>query len=164
MTDPGKEIVVRMGEFAVERGDAVLVALGLGSCVAVILHDPVAQVGSLAHVLLPAASLSADRSNPTRAADTAVPMLVEEMLKRGAALERTLAVIVGGATMFGDLLPSGAVHIGERTVVACRLGLRRAGIPIRAEAVGGQTGRSVWFDLAAGTVTVRATGQKPMVI
>jgi chemotaxis receptor (MCP) glutamine deamidase CheD len=34
--------------------------------------------------------------------------------------------------------------------------LRREGIPVIAEAVGGNHGRSVWFDVARGLVTVRS--------
>ncbi len=164
MTRSSAEIMVRMGEVAVQQGSGTFEALGLGSCVAVILHDSQVPVGSLGHVSLPAASLSRDRSKPARTADTAVPLLVEQMLKHGAALKRTEALLVGGATMFSDLLPSGAVHIGDRNVAACQTALRHAGITIRAEAVGGQTGRSVWFDVAAGTATVRATGREPVVI
>lgn len=164
MTNPGGHIVVRMGEFAVERGRTTLVALGLGSCVAVILYDPEAQIGSLAHVLLPSQSLSRDRGKPARTADTAVPLLVDQMQQYGASRQRIVARLVGGATMFYDLMPSGAVHIGERNVVACRLGLQQAGVRIRGEAVGGQLSRSVWFDVAVGTVTVRATGAEAELI
>jgi chemotaxis receptor (MCP) glutamine deamidase CheD len=34
--------------------------------------------------------------------------------------------------------------------------LRKAGIPVVAEAVGGKHGRSVWFDVGNGQVTVRS--------
>ncbi len=160
MTRGNDEIVVGMGEFAVVEGSGTLTALGLGSCVAVILHDREGRVGALAHVLLPAQSLARRRNAPARAADTAVPLLVKQMKKRGAVLERTHARLVGGSTMFGDLLPTGSVHIGERNVLACRTALRQAGVPIVAEAVGGRAGRSVWLDVATGTVTVRVVGRE----
>ena len=52
------ELIVRVADLAVgERGD-VLVTVGLGSCVAILLHDADAGVGGLAHVLLPAPSLA----------------------------------------------------------------------------------------------------------
>jgi chemotaxis protein CheD len=63
--------------------------------------------------------------------------------------------------MFSDLLATGTVHIGERNVVACRMGLRTASIPIVREAVGGASGRSVWFEVASGRVTVRSVGHEP---
>lgn len=160
MSTENEQTIVAMGDYAVAGGSGTLAALGLGSCVAVILHDTEGHVGAMAHVLLPAQSLSRRSSNPARAADTAVPLLVSQMRKRGAVLERTHARLVGGSTMFGDLLPTGSVHIGERNVLACRTALRQAGVPIVAEAVGGRAGRSVWFDVGAGTVTVRVVGRE----
>src|SRR2546422_5259086 len=34
-----KERIVKVADWAAERGDAVIVTLGLGSCVAIMLHD-----------------------------------------------------------------------------------------------------------------------------
>ncbi len=156
MNDSGPEILVRLGVIAIASGGETLVALGLGSCVAVLLHDQELQVGGLAHVLLPSQSLSRDRSNPARTADTAIPAIAEQMRQRGASSQRLVARMVGGASMFADLLAAGTVHVGERNVAACRLALRREGIPVIAEAVGGNHGRSVWFDVGRGLVTVRS--------
>ncbi|UCF41455.1 MAG: chemotaxis protein CheD [Gemmatimonadota bacterium] len=162
MTGADQRKIVGLGEYAVIDGSGTISALGLGSCVAVILHDTAGRVGAMAHVLLPAQSLTRGRNIPARAADTAVPLLVAQMRERGAVLERTHARLVGGSTMFGDLLPTGSVHIGERNVLACRTALRQAGVPIVAEAVGGRAGRSVIFDVGTGTVTVRVVGREPV--
>ncbi len=161
MTTLKDATLVRMGEMALARGQGTLVALGLGSCVAVILHDPAARVGCLAHVLLPNQSLSRDRSNAARTADTAIPLAADRMRAEGAERSRIVGRLVGGASMFAELLVAGTIHIGERNITACRTGLRDLGIPIAAEAVGGQTGRSVWFDVARGTVRVRTAGHEP---
>lgn len=158
LTRDGRQVVVHMGEFVVDEGAATLTTLGLGSCVALVLYDPAAGVGSLAHVLLPSRSLSRHEGAPARCADTAVPAVLEAMRRRGAVLERIVARLVGGATMFSDLLPVGSTHIGERNVHACREALRVAGVPVVAEAVGGSVGRSVWFDVGRGVVTVRSVG------
>lgn len=155
------DIVVQMGRCAVARDRGRLVALGLGSCVAVIAHDPVGRVGGLLHVVLPAKELARDRTNPARTAETGVPFLLQQVVAAGARRERLVARLVGGATMFADLLPRDAVHIGERNVRACREALRAAGVPVVAEAVGGQAGRSVWFDVGLAQVTVRTAGAEP---
>jgi chemotaxis protein CheD len=162
VTAPSEQTLVRMGEVAVARRHGVLVALGLGSCVAVLLHDAGARVGALAHVLLPSQSLSRNRGNPARAADTAVPHALAQLRDGGAEVTRVTARLVGGASMFQDLLPTGAVHIGERNLVACRTALRVVGVPIVGEAVGGQSGRSVWFDVEQGRVIVRSVGHEPI--
>ncbi len=153
-----------MGDFIVADGAGVLATLGLGSCVAVLLYDPGKGIGALAHVLLPSQALSRGRSNPARCADTAIPAVLAAMRAEGANLARVEARLVGGATMFADLLPAGSPHIGERNVLACREGLRTAGIPVVGEVVGGTVGRSVWFDVARGTVTVRSVGSDAQVL
>lgn len=147
-----------MGEHRVLRGDGVLAAVGLGSCVAIILHDRHARVGGLAHVVLPSASLSREHDRPARFANTAVPLLLGSMKAEGADVARIVSRLVGGASMFTNLLAAGAVGMGERNVLAARTALRGAGVPIVAEEIGGTSGRSVFFDVRRGTAMVRSVG------
>jgi len=140
----GTRTAVGLGHYAVVRDTGWIGATGLGSCVAVILYDPIARVGGLAHVMLPTLSLSRLRDQPGRAADTAVPWLIQQMRAEGAVPDRLVGVLVGGATMFADLQPGGSVHIGERNVQHCRLALREAGVPVAAALVGAYFASSVW--------------------
>jgi chemotaxis protein CheD len=150
--------VVRVADWAAERGDGVLVTLGLGSCVAIMLHDPGVPAGAMAHVLLPSRSLARDHSNPAKFPETAVPLLVERLRALGATPGRLVAKLAGGASMFSQLLQPGTIQMGERNVVASRAALRAAGIPVVREAVGGTVGRTVRFDVASGAVDVRSVG------
>ena len=152
---------VGLGQWAVASGDGTLACLGLGSCVAVMLYDADAHVGGLVHVVLPSSSLSRDRDNPARFAETAVPLLLDHVLQAGAVRGRISARLVGGASLFLPLTPPGTVQIGQRNVHACRSALKALGIDITAEAVGGEAGRSMWFDVATGAVTVRTVGHEP---
>jgi chemotaxis protein CheD len=161
MTGPTGNQTVGLGHYAVGRDGGTLACLGLGSCVAVVLHDLEARVGGLAHVVLPSASLSRDRSNPGRFAETAVPLLIAEALRAGAARGRLAARLVGGASMFTNLVPAGAVQMGQRNINACRAALEAAAIPIVGEAVGGEIGRSVWLTVESGVLTVRSVGREP---
>jgi chemotaxis protein CheD len=158
MSTADREIVVRMGEFALAREGEVLAAFGLGSCVAVVLSDPVARVGALAHILLPSQALSRRRDHPARSPDTALPLVLARLAAAHTERPRLHARLVGGAAMFADLLPADTVHMGERNVEACRTALRDAGIPILREAVGGRRGRSIWFTPRTDVVTVRLVG------
>ncbi len=150
------EIRVKVADWAVAKGEGTLTTIGLGSCVAVVLYDERARVGGLAHILLPSESMSRDRSNPAKFPQTAVPLLLAEMVKLGAAPARVAAKIVGGASMFGNLLPTGGVNVGERNIAAVREVLDNAGVPIVAEDTGSDHGRSVRFHLADGRVEVRS--------
>ena len=58
-----EQIRVNVAAYAVARGDAVISTLGLGSCVAIAVHDRASAVGGLAHILLPSESMSRDRGN-----------------------------------------------------------------------------------------------------
>jgi chemotaxis protein CheD len=120
--------------------------------VALMLHDRVRRVGGMAHVLLPHEAMSRDRTRPGKFASTATPHLVDEMRRFGAGSD-LVAIMVGGASMFGPLLGSG-INMGERNVAAVREALLRARIPVLAEDVGGDYGRSVYFDVADGSVRV----------
>lgn len=153
---------VRIAALEAARAPGALATIGLGSCVAVVLHDPETGVGGLAHVLLPTRDAARDRSNPAKFAETAVPALLGEMRALGAR-GRVVARLVGGATMFAALAAPGA-QLGDRNVAAARDALALAGIPIVGEDVGGDFGRSVLLDLAAGRVVVRSLARGDVVL
>lgn len=158
------EILVRVADLRSARGDAVLATVGLGSCVAILLHDAESVVGGLAHILLPSRSLGRSDDHAGRFPQTAVPVLVEEMLALGADRRRLVARLVGGASMFSNLVPAGSIQMGDRNVIAVREVLNQMAIPIVAEAVGGTQGRSVWFRVSEGRVTVRVVGQREQLL
>jgi chemotaxis protein CheD len=149
------EIRVKVADYAVAQGDVVLSSVGLGSCIAIALYDARSGVGGLAHILVPSPSLARDTSNPAKFPSTAVPLLVEEMRRRGASQEIT-AKIAGGASMFASLIPAGGINMGERNAIATRQALADAGLPIIAEDCGGEHGRSVYFHLRDGRLEVRS--------
>ncbi|MFH0869540.1 MAG: response regulator [archaeon] len=47
------EIIVEMGGIEIGRENDTLLSLGLGSCVGVIIYDPLRRIAGLAHVMLP---------------------------------------------------------------------------------------------------------------
>jgi chemotaxis protein CheD len=149
------EIRVKVADYAV-GATGTISTIGLGSCVAIILYDARAHVGGMAHVLLPNETMSRDRSNPAKFPATAVPLLLGEMRLLGGRVERIRAKIVGGASMFGNLIPSGGINVGERNIAAVRGVLSQAKIPIIAEDVGSDHGRSVFLFLDDGRVEVRS--------
>jgi chemotaxis protein CheD len=159
-----KEVIVKVADWAADRGDRVLVTLGLGSCVAIMLHDAQAGAGAMAHVLLPSISLARDITNRAKFPETAVPMLVERLTALGADPRRLVAKLAGGASMFGQLITPGTIQMGERNVLAARSALRTAAIPIVREAVGGERGRTVRFHVKDGRVEIRSVGASESVI
>ncbi|MDD2201181.1 MAG: chemotaxis protein CheD [Firmicutes bacterium] len=160
--DEARDVVpIGIGEMHVsdQPGD-VLVAYGLGSCIGVVIHDPVRKVGGMAHVALPE-SLSARDSGTRRDlkyADVGVPMLIDEVLKLGAERARLVARIAGGARMF-DVLPKlEFMDIGVRNAEAIRGILKTMRIPIVAEDIGGNGGRTLRYFVGREKVLVRRLG------
>lgn len=145
---------VRIGQLAVARGSGSLVAIGLGSCVAVVLYDRACRVGGLAHVLLPDEAVARADAAPARSAASAVPALLDRMQALGARAPFE-AFLVGGAALFGTMLSTTAGPMGERNVAAVRVALAKAGIRVLAAETGGTSGRSVRFDVGTGSVSVR---------
>jgi len=148
------EIIVRVADLRVGSSHDVLVTIGLGSCVAVVLHDPVAKVGGLAHILLPSPALGRKDDSPAKFPQTAVPKLLELMAQLGANSRRVTARLAGGASMFAGLAAPGTIQMGERNTVACRQVLIQLGVPIAGQATGGDYGRTVKLWVADGRVEV----------
>ena len=132
----------------------------LGSCVGICIYDRVKKIGGMAHVLLPTSQKS--NINPEKYADTAIPLLVRELLKEGARKENMSAKITGGASMFkfGSNIALG--QIGDRNIEQTKMELQKLGIPIVVEDVGGSLGRVIDFYLTDGHLKVKAGGQEKM--
>jgi chemotaxis protein CheD len=158
------ELVVKVAEVKAAGADQILVTLGLGSCVGIALYDATAKIGGLAHILLPSRSLSRHSESLGRFPQSAVPALITEMSSLGADPRRLTARLVGGASMFASLSPPGSFQMGDRNVVASREVLNNHGIPVVGEAVGGGSGRSMWFHPSDGRIEVRLVGRPIIVI
>jgi chemotaxis protein CheD len=150
----GRELVVRVADLRIGVADDVLVTVGLGSCVAILLHDAEARVGGLAHILLPSPLLSRLDGNPAKYPQSAVPRLLELMIAGGARAGRITGRLAGGAAMFAALAPPGTVQMGERNLAAAREALSSHCVPLVGEAVGGDFGRTVRLRVHDGRIEV----------
>lgn len=155
-------IEVKMGELKVSRNPTTFCCLGLGSCVALFLHDPDEKVGGVAHVMLPDSTITRWKvsNHDGKFSNTSPEVLRKQLLNIGASTENISAKLVGGADMFPrpetDLLS----RLGERIVDRLKLELERLQIPIIAEDVGGHRGRSVYFHLNTGITMIKTAFDK----
>ncbi len=147
------KIRVGIAETAVVQGDAILEAIGLGSCVAVVFYDPALKIGGMAHPLLPSSNGHPVHKAPSKFMDRAVHLLYEEILSRGANPSRIIAKAAGGATIFKlQRIP----NIGEQNVEAVQTLLQKLNIPLVAADFGGSHGRTVEFHVATGEMIIRS--------
>lgn len=153
-------IRVGMADLAVTHNPGILVTVGLGSCVGIVCYDPRAKLGGMAHAMLPCRNSSRARENPAKFADSALPLLVEELTRLGARHQRLEARLVGGAQMFTTRgQGSEILRIGEKNVEAALEALRQAKIRLVAQDTGGDYGRTVHFDTSTGQLRVRTMAQ-----
>ncbi len=134
--------------------DTVLVTYALGSCIAVMIYDPVARVGGLLHYMLPDSTLDAAkaRERPFMFADTGVPLLFRGAYEDGGEKRRMIVRVAGGAQVMDD---NRVFDVGRRNYVALRRILWRAGVLIHGEDVGGTGFRSVRLEVGTGTMWLR---------
>ena len=152
------DIAVGMGEIKVAESPHRLMALGLGSCIAVVLYVEDAKIGGLAHIMLPYIKEANNKSNSARFADIGIAMVIDEMTRRGTQIQNMWAKIFGGANMFpGIISADSTMDIGKRNILAVREELESHNIKIIAEEVGDHVGRTVLFDTRDGSALVKTT-------
>ena len=159
----GLQIMVGMSELKVAKGQAVFTCLGLGSCVGVIAHDPVAEVTGVVHIMLPEAFKDKPVEKPGKFVDTAMPELIKALSSHGAELNRLVFSYAGGAQVFKFGAQSESrLDVGARNCAAMAAVMAKLGIKPIAIDVGGSQGRTVVVDTESGNVRVRTihTGER----
>jgi chemotaxis protein CheD len=155
------DITVGMADLrATSDPDARLVTYALGSCLGVAVHDPVARVGGLLHVMLPLSELDAAkaRGNPAMFVDTGVPALFKACYALGAVKARMVVKVAGGASSAAPGDPD-QFQIGKRNLLMLRKLLWKNGVLLHGEAVGGhQVSRTMSLGIGDGHVSLKIGG------
>jgi len=146
-----EELSVGIGEYKIGKR-ALLEAMGLGSCIGVILFDMSTGISGIAHILLPGAS----QTGETKYAETAIDKVLEDMSKQGARRSKIYSKFAGGAQVFKHMNLE-ILKIGSRNAISVEETLIKKKIPILAKDVGGEVGRSVMFNPVDGSMIVRYT-------
>lgn len=132
---------------------------GLGSCVGIVIYDFYKKIAGLAHIMLPDSQLSRQKEmNDYKYADTAIPILIQDLTIQGARRNSLQAKIAGGAQMF-QFSDSDVMRIGPRNVEAVENILEELNIPIVALDVGGNRGRTIEFDPSTGKLKIRTVNK-----
>ncbi|WP_163530607.1 chemotaxis protein CheD [Halobacillus ihumii] len=159
--------VVKVGiaDLNIIKREGVLRTSGLGSCVGVVLYEPVSKFAGMVHIMLPDSSLGKQGVvNPRKYADTAVDELVNLLVQYGVRKSHLRAKIAGGAQMFQFSRANDMMRIGPRNVKAVKKKLRQHNIPIYSEDVGGTNGRTIEFHPDTGQLHIRTVNKGESVI
>ncbi len=157
-----QSLVVGIGDCVVSNNpEASLVTYALGSCIAVLIYDPLAKVGGLLHYMLPDSSLDKNKAQarPFMFADTGIPLLFNRAYALGAVKSRLDVAVFGGAQVMDA---NETFNIGKRNHLILRKIFWQAGILTRREDVGGMLARTVRLEMGDGQIMLRQ-GQKEQV-
>src|SRR5699024_4014713 len=133
---------------------------GLGSCVGVVIYDLNMKVGGMSHIMLPdSLATQQQHINEYKYADTALPILVNKIIRIGGRRAMLEAKIAGGAQMFNMSSNLDIMRIGPRNVEAVQTTIKQLNIPIISSDVGGNFGRTIDFDPETGKLMIKSVNQ-----
>jgi len=151
-------VVVGIADLKLGTPGDELITHALGSCLGIVIHDPVASVGGMLHVMLPDSRINPEKAErqPEMFVDTGVPLLFREAYRAGAVKDRMTVHVAGGASRAEDAKDS--FRIGKRNLQMLRKLLWKNGVLIQGQDVGGSQSRDLIYDVGSGTVRVRSAG------
>lgn len=157
-----RKIVVGVGDMKVSSdGSTDLVTYALGSCLGLVIYDPVVRVAGMLHAMLPSASTAPEKAakNPSMFVDTGVPELFKACYRAGAQKAR-LAVFAAGCARLGAEDTTDLFQIGRRNVVMLRKLLWKNGVLLQAHDLEGTDSRTMMISLATGRVSLNVRGKQ----
>ena len=151
-------IIVGVSDMKVSNDPAAtLITYSLGSCIGIVVYDPVVKAGGMLHYMLPESQLDEKKAknNPFMFADTGIPALFKETYRLGAKKQRMKVVVVGGAQILDQ---KGFFNIGKRNHMAVRKIFWKNQVMIDHEDVGSSANRTVRLDIATGNIHIKVSG------
>ena len=136
-----------------------VITYSLGSCIGLVIYDPVVKVGGILHYMLPESSIDNDKAKrkPFMFADTGIPRLFKTAYKLGAKKPRIKIYVAGGAEILDQ---QGFFNIGKRNYMALKKMFFKNGVMIDKQDVGGNINRTVRIDISTGDIFVKTSGSK----
>ncbi|MEW6710549.1 MAG: chemotaxis protein CheD [Candidatus Riflebacteria bacterium] len=147
-------INVDIGSFFACSDGSVLRTL-LGSCVSACLYDPLSGVAGMNHILLSEVADMKRFDANARYGIHAMEILINEMVKLGAARSRIKAKAFGGSNVLRALAET--MSPGEKNIKFLLEYLEMERIPLMAKDLGGDMTRVIFFHTDTFEVFVRKT-------
>lgn len=150
------EIFLGPGEFWF-GGERTRIRTLLGSCVAIVLWQPLRRIGGMCHYLLPHRPVpEVDAAPDGRYADEAMALFMQQLRLSGTSPGEYQAKLFGGGEMFVDVPVGRRAHdVARRNMDAARALLLREGFHVLAEDLGGRGHRNLVFDVWSGDVWLK---------
>lgn len=138
----------------------VIVTHALGSCLGIAVHDPVAKVGGLLHVMMPVSNVNPDKAkaNPFMFVDTGLPLFFKSAYDLGAVKRRIVVKVAGGANVHN--VGKDSFAIGKRNFIMLKKMFWKNGILIEKADVGGTHARTMYLQIDTGRVWLSTAGKE----
>ncbi|NNL76299.1 MAG: chemotaxis protein CheD [Desulfobacterales bacterium] len=151
--------VVAVGDMKIGQDSDVLVTHALGSCLGLIVHDPVAKIGGLLHAMLPLSNINPQKAeaNPYMFVDTGVPALFKALYALGG---QKIRMVIKAAGCGNPLGKNEMFKIGQRNHAVLKKLLWKNNVLLETEDVGGTASRTVHFDVATGQTVISSKGMQ----
>jgi chemotaxis protein CheD len=145
------------------KPDDFIVTYSLGSCIGLVLYDPIARVGGMLHYMLPESSIDKEKAGarPYMFADSGIPRLFKATYKLGAVKQRMKIYVAGGAEILDQ---KGFFNIGKRNYMALKKMFFKNHVIINKQNVGGNVNRTVRLEIETGDIYVKTSGSKEVKI
>lgn len=153
--------IVKMGDVVLANPGDTLSIYGLGSCIALVLYDPVNKIGCMLHVLLPDSNGSSS-SFDTRYADDGFKEMLNYLNYAGSKSTNLFAKMAGGTR--NKLSKDYFNDIGKRNELSCKRLLSENNICLVSEDCGGFKSRSVFFSVPDMKFTIKSDNKDLRVI
>lgn len=153
------KIIVGVSDMKVSNSpEEVLITYSLGSCIGVLVYDPVVKVGGLLHYMLPDSELDKEKAakNPHMFGDTGIPSLFKATYALGAKKHRMKVVVVGGAQILDQ---KGFFNIGKRNHMILRKMFFKNNVMVNHEEVGGNVNRTIRIEIGSGDIYLKTSGK-----
>lgn len=153
-----KQIIV-VADMKVGRNGDTLVTHALGSCLGLMIYDPIQRVGGLLHAMLPMSKINREKAaaNPYMFVDTGVPELFKDVYALGGQKNRLIVKAAGCGAPLGK---NEMFKIGERNYTVLKKLLWKNNVLLENENIGGTISRTVYFDLSTGRITISSKGKE----
>ena len=156
--------IVGVADMKVSKNPAEsIITYSLGSCIGLVLYDPVVKAGGILHYMLPESSIDKEKASarPYMFADSGIPRLFKTLYSLGGVKQRMNVYVAGGAEILDQ---KGFFNIGKRNYMALKKMFFKNNVIINKQNVGGNINRTVRIEIATGDIYVKTSGSKEVKI
>lgn len=159
------KLIVGVGDMKVSKNpEDQIITYALGSCIGVVIYDPIAKVGGMLHAMLPDSSIHKDKKkedfNPDKFVNTGIPSLFKAAYKLGAEKKRIIVRLAGCSQVMDE---SGIFNIGKRNYAATKKMLWKNSVIIKSEHCAKSDSVTVILNINTGeTIKKIANKQYPL--